>query len=412
MRPRRPRWRSGSSRPATAASSRLLDCEDELLALADAVEIAHFLEASSAVVDGPYDLSLVEGSITTPHDAERIRRCGAPPAAGHDRRLRDRRRHPGAAQLRRRRRLRVGRLRRRPDYIATLATSTPIAAHVDVDFELHGCPIDKQPAARGASRAFLNGRRPAIARAQRLHRVQAARHRLRDGRPRHAVPRARSRTPAAAPSAPRTTAAATAASGPMETPNTAALSDAAARQLGHERRRPRPRLPHVQRRRRAVPRRERSAMSAEPRTRTIRTDSSPASRARARCTCASRDGEVERRRAEHLRAAAVLRGAPARPRLHRGARHHRADLRHLPGRLPDERGAGDRGRLRRRRSPSRSATLRRLLYCGEWIESHALHVYMLHAPDFLGYDERDRDGRATTARSSSAACSSRRPATR
>ncbi len=30
--------------------------------------------------------------------------------------------------------------------------------------------------------------------------------------------------------------------------------------------------------------------------------------------------------------------------------------------------------------------LRRLLYCGEWIESHALHIYMLHAPDFLGYD--------------------------
>src|SRR5574339_461964 len=30
--------------------------------------------------------------------------------------------------------------------------------------------------------------------------------------------------------------------------------------------------------------------------------------------------------------------------------------------------------------------LRRLLYCGEWIESHALHVYMLHAPDFLGYE--------------------------
>src|SRR5512135_1377987 len=31
--------------------------------------------------------------------------------------------------------------------------------------------------------------------------------------------------------------------------------------------------------------------------------------------------------------------------------------------------------------------LRRLLYCGEWIESHALHVYMLHAPDFLGYQD-------------------------
>src|SRR5215471_7008966 len=31
--------------------------------------------------------------------------------------------------------------------------------------------------------------------------------------------------------------------------------------------------------------------------------------------------------------------------------------------------------------------LRRLFYCGEWIESHALHVYMLHAPDFLGYED-------------------------
>jgi coenzyme F420-reducing hydrogenase gamma subunit len=51
----------------------LLDCEDELLAVAGAVEIAHFLEATRARVSGPYDLSLVEGSITTPHDAERIR---------------------------------------------------------------------------------------------------------------------------------------------------------------------------------------------------------------------------------------------------------------------------------------------------------------------------------------------------
>ncbi|MGC1888935.1 MAG: nickel-dependent hydrogenase large subunit, partial [Stellaceae bacterium] len=32
-------------------------------------------------------------------------------------------------------------------------------------------------------------------------------------------------------------------------------------------------------------------------------------------------------------------------------------------------------------------TLRRLLYCGEWIESHALHIVMLHAPDFLGYPD-------------------------
>ncbi len=51
----------------------LLDCEDELLALADVVTIAHFLEASAAVQPGPYDVSLVEGSVTTPQDAERIR---------------------------------------------------------------------------------------------------------------------------------------------------------------------------------------------------------------------------------------------------------------------------------------------------------------------------------------------------
>ena len=50
----------------------LLDCEDELLALAEQIEIAKFLEASRAEVKGPYDLSLVEGSITTPQDEERI----------------------------------------------------------------------------------------------------------------------------------------------------------------------------------------------------------------------------------------------------------------------------------------------------------------------------------------------------
>ena len=41
--------------------------------------------------------------------------------------------------------------------------------------------------------------------------------------------------------------------------------------------------------------------------------------------------------------------------------------------------------------------LRRLLYCGEWIESHALHVVMLHAPDFLGYQDAHRRWRASTA---------------
>ena len=44
----------------------LLDCEDELLAIADQMEVAYFVEASRACIAGPYDLSLVEGSITTP----------------------------------------------------------------------------------------------------------------------------------------------------------------------------------------------------------------------------------------------------------------------------------------------------------------------------------------------------------
>lgn len=51
--------------------------------------------------------------------------------------------------------------------------------------------------------------------------------------------------------------------------------------------------------------------------------------------------------------------------------------------------------------PDAVAELRRLLYCGEWISSHALHIYLLHAPDFLGYPgvvEMARDHRATVER--------------
>jgi hypothetical protein len=55
----------------------LLDCEDELLALAGALDIAYFTEAGAERVEGDYDLSIVEGSITTAHDAERIREIRA-----------------------------------------------------------------------------------------------------------------------------------------------------------------------------------------------------------------------------------------------------------------------------------------------------------------------------------------------
>ena len=87
---------------------------------------------------------------------------------------------------------------------------------------------------------------------------------------------------------------------------------------------------------------------------------------------------------EDLRGAALLRAARRRADRRRGHRHRRPDLRDLPDRVPDDGGPRVRGPVRDRDRPVVRA-LRRLLYCGEWIQSHALHVYLLHAPDFLGY---------------------------
>lgn len=137
----------------------LLDCEDELLAVAGAVEIAYFPEAARGEIKGNYDVSLVEGSITTPHDAERIREVrarsrtlvtiGACATAGGIQALRN------FADVQKFTTI----VYARPDYIHTLATSTPIADHVVVDFELRGCPINKRQLLEVIS-AFLIGRRP------------------------------------------------------------------------------------------------------------------------------------------------------------------------------------------------------------------------------------------------------------
>ena len=139
----------------------LLDCEDELLALAGAVEIAHFLEASSGVAPGPYDLSLVEGSITTPEDAERIQQVrrssrrlvtiGACATAGGIQALRN---FADVADF-------MSVVYASPEYVSTLATSTAISAHVPVDYELHGCPVNKHQLLEVLS-AYLNDRRPEI----------------------------------------------------------------------------------------------------------------------------------------------------------------------------------------------------------------------------------------------------------
>ena len=137
----------------------LLNCEDELLAIADSVHIASFPEASSEVTGGPYDLSLVEGSITTSSDAERIRgvrassrylvTIGACATSGGVQALRN-----FGADL-------APVVYARPEYIDSLRTSTAIADHVPVDFELHGCPIDRRQLLEVIT-AFLQGRKPKI----------------------------------------------------------------------------------------------------------------------------------------------------------------------------------------------------------------------------------------------------------
>jgi coenzyme F420-reducing hydrogenase gamma subunit len=135
----------------------LLDCEDELLAVAGRIDIVHFPEASSAMSDGPYDLSLVEGSVTTEEDVARIgeirrrsRRLitiGACATAGGIQALRNGRDIDEFVDI----------VYARPEYIDTLATSTAVADHVEVDAELRGCPIDRRQLIEVVT-AHLSGR--------------------------------------------------------------------------------------------------------------------------------------------------------------------------------------------------------------------------------------------------------------
>lgn len=137
----------------------LLDAEDELLAVAEAVHISHFAEASSRLEPGPYDVALVEGSVTTPEDRLRLLKLradskvlvsiGACATAGGVQALRNFADHQEFMQA----------VYARPDFIETLATSTPISSHVKVDFELRGCPIDKRQLLEVIA-ALVAGHRP------------------------------------------------------------------------------------------------------------------------------------------------------------------------------------------------------------------------------------------------------------
>ncbi len=160
-RPSRPKLAVWKFASCDGCQLTVLNCEDELIPLAGAVEIAYFPEATRAVVDGPYDVSLVEGSITTPHDLERIQQVrevsrrlitiGACATSGGIQALRN---FADVAEFR-------SVVYAHPEYVATLDRSTPIAAHVPVDFELRGCPIDKRQLLEVLA-AELQGRTPRI----------------------------------------------------------------------------------------------------------------------------------------------------------------------------------------------------------------------------------------------------------
>ena len=137
----------------------LLNLEEELLALVGEVEIAYFLEARSRTLAGPYDVVMVEGSVTTAHDQERIKAIrkdakflisiGACATAGGIQALRNWKDVDQFIQM----------VYATPSYIKTLAQSTPISAHVPVDFELNGCPINKKQALEVIT-SLLLGRAP------------------------------------------------------------------------------------------------------------------------------------------------------------------------------------------------------------------------------------------------------------
>ncbi len=133
----------------------ILNLDEELLALADRVDVAFFLEATSHVDPGPYDVALVEGSITTAADAERIAQVrenartliaiGACATSGGIQALRN------IADVEDWKR----QVYPHPEWIETLATSTPISDHVKVDEQIQGCPVNKHQVLRVLLRALL-----------------------------------------------------------------------------------------------------------------------------------------------------------------------------------------------------------------------------------------------------------------
>jgi coenzyme F420-reducing hydrogenase gamma subunit len=129
---------------------------EALLELAALVDIAHFAEAGPVDPEAPVDIAFVEGSISTPHDAQRIQRVraqtrfvvalGACATSGGIQALRNLDPQGGWA----------AHVYASPEYIAALDQSTGIGAHIKVDLELWGCPVSTAQLA-AAVRSLLWG---------------------------------------------------------------------------------------------------------------------------------------------------------------------------------------------------------------------------------------------------------------
>ena len=372
---------SGSSPRATAASSRCSTARTSCSRWPARSRSPTSSRRRRATVEGPYDLSLVEGSVTT------AARRGADPArcAAQSRQLVTIGACATAGGIQALRNFAdvdefVSLVYATPEYISTLATSTPISAHVHVDFELHGCPINKRQLLEVITRL------PPRAAAEhpvdeRLHRVQAARHGLRDGRARHAVPRPgharrlRRPLPLLRPRLLRLLRADGDAEHGLARPGSSrcsALGDTDVERVF--------RTFNVE----AFEESPRRRWLSAGRPRSAPT-TSPASRARARCTSRSTAASVDDVKLRIFEPPrffeAFLRGRAFTEAPDITARicgicpvAYQMSSVHAMEQLC---GVEVGGQLR---------ALRRLLYCGEWIESHALHVFMLHAPDFLGYE--------------------------
>ena len=161
MKPKKPKVAVFKFASCDGCQLSLLDAEDKLLEVAGAIDIAYFPEASRRMLKGPYDIGLVEGSITTPHDVERIRgirkscstliTIGACATAGGIQALRNWKDVKEFIQI----------VYATPEYISTLDRSMPISSFVRVDFELRGCPINKFQLVEVIN-AFLNRRKPNV----------------------------------------------------------------------------------------------------------------------------------------------------------------------------------------------------------------------------------------------------------